>query len=430
MFEEPQQIWEHPLAIDTSPSANVTRVVALGVGDAGLAALKRFFIALDEGCGMAFVVVQHTALTAHAAFALPELLRQLTDLPVVELEPGMALSPDHVFVAAPGDAWELSAEQLFRPSVYGDEPFGQRTVVDRLFRSLAHSVGSRAIGIVLPGTGSDGALGVQAIARTGGTTYAIQPFGPQAYESGAPFSMLESAIATGCVNHVLSPFQIAQALTEPELFEWSQSAAPRASTREELAHDNAALLQLNRQLFSIHGRLQQRLAELRSALDHAQSRNTALSNTYSELSVLLGAAPLVLVFLDDRLCVQSYSGDIDKLFVIGDADIGRPLAHLEHRAHEMPPLPAMHELVRNPHLYDADIVTTERWFVRRIMVRDSSSQDATQPSRPTGVVIVFLDVTKLKDSEAAAHPHDEWLRTITDAVPSVISYVDEAIARI
>lgn len=425
MFENPQYEWEAQLSIDVCQTANVTRVVALGLGDAGLSALKRFFIALDEGCGMAFIVVQHAERPA--SLSLPELLRQLTDLPVVEAEAGIALEPDHVYVAAPGMAWELSSDQLLRPSVYADERAGQRTVVDRLFRSLAHSVGTRAVGIVLPGTGNDGAMGVQAISRVGGTTFAVQPFSNHASESGAPYSMLESAIATGCVSHVLSPFQIAQSLTEPALFEWSESAAPRTATREELAHDNAALLQLNRQLFWIHGRLQQRLAELRASLEHAQSRNTSLTQAHSEIAALLHGAPVVLLFLDERMCVQSYSGDVHQLYLITAQDIGKPLTELEHRAHHMPVLPPLHDLLRNTQLHEADIVTPERWFTRRVLPRNPNP---FRPQSTTGVVLVFLDVTKLKNSEASAQPHDEWLRAATDAAPSVISYVDEAIQRI
>jgi two-component system CheB/CheR fusion protein len=78
---------------------------------------------------------------------------------------------------------------------------------DTLFTSLAADRGDRAIGIVLSGGGSDGALGIRAIKKAGGTTFAQYP-------GSARFpSMPISAIETGCVGSVLRPNEIAHELT-------------------------------------------------------------------------------------------------------------------------------------------------------------------------------------------------------------------------
>ena len=78
---------------------------------------------------------------------------------------------------------------------------------DLLFASLAADRGSRAIGVVLSGAGSDGALGVCAIKGTGGITFAQYP-------GSARFpSMPISAIETRCVGWVLRPNEIAVELT-------------------------------------------------------------------------------------------------------------------------------------------------------------------------------------------------------------------------
>jgi len=431
VFEERQPRSETRISVEAPESASVARVVVFGVGDAGHTALQRFFIALEEGCGMTFVIVQHRPQASQSsATAVSEALQQLTDLPVHDLDPQVRvdLAPDQVFVAAPGWQVEFSSGRLraTQPTEAG--------VLDATFGSLARVHGARGVGIVLPGSGRDGEWGVQAIADNGGTTYATPP--PDA----APFDMTAIAIATGRVTHVLSPFQIAQELTEPEPLEWpaasanttptSSGAAP--ATREELERDHAALLRANRELIAAHSLLHSQVSELSTELQEAHARNAALLQAQCELSGLVGGTSLALVLLDEKLRVQGYSGDLQELYEITPKDIGKPLSELPHRAHQMPALPSMHSLLHGTQPAEADVVTPERWYLRRVLVREPAK--AARRTRvmsltdPIRLVVLFIDVTKLKDSEAAAQPHDDWVRTITDGSPSLISYVDEAIA--
>ena len=74
---------------------------------------------------------------------------------------------------------------------------GRRLPVDQLFRSLAQDQSERAIGIILSGTGSDGALGLREIAANGGIVLVQTP------DSAQFDGMPRSAIATGLVAHVL-----------------------------------------------------------------------------------------------------------------------------------------------------------------------------------------------------------------------------------
>lgn len=76
--------------------------------------------------------------------------------------------------------------------------------IDLLFNSLAKKYGQRAIGVILSGTGSDGACGLRAIAEAGGMTLV------QAPETAKFAEMPNSAIATGIVDLVLPPIELAQ----------------------------------------------------------------------------------------------------------------------------------------------------------------------------------------------------------------------------
>jgi chemotaxis response regulator CheB len=94
---------------------------------------------------------------------------------------------------------------------------------DILFTSLAQERGVGAIGVVLSGGGTDGALGIQALRQVGGTTFAQHP-------GSARFpTMPINAIETGCVGFVLRPNEIAR-----ELARRYRHAAPSASVAPSL----------------------------------------------------------------------------------------------------------------------------------------------------------------------------------------------------
>jgi two-component system CheB/CheR fusion protein len=78
------------------------------------------------------------------------------------------------------------------------------TTIDTFLRSLAHSHGRAAIGVILSGTASDGTLGIAAIKGEAGITFAQEP--TSAKYDGMP----ASAIASGCVDFILDPVGVAQ----------------------------------------------------------------------------------------------------------------------------------------------------------------------------------------------------------------------------
>lgn len=81
-----------------------------------------------------------------------------------------------------------------------------RPSVDLLFDSAAADFGDRVIGVILTGTGSDGAMGIRAIKERGGTTIA------QDEETSEFFGMPQAAIATGAVDFILPLQDIAHAI--------------------------------------------------------------------------------------------------------------------------------------------------------------------------------------------------------------------------
>ncbi|HET7598326.1 MAG TPA: chemotaxis protein CheB, partial [Burkholderiales bacterium] len=190
-----------------SPSSSAEAripVVGIGASAGGLEAIGELLAALPAKMGMAFLVVLH--LDPDRASMLADLLGKKTEMPVTEVVDGMTIEQDHVYIIPPNRFLALEQNGLHlqpRPQQrYPSMP------VDVLFASIAKERGHDAIGIILSGHGSDGARGVRAIQETGGITFA------QDDASAAFPGMPRAAVATGCVDFVLSPSAIAAKLTE------------------------------------------------------------------------------------------------------------------------------------------------------------------------------------------------------------------------
>ncbi len=184
------------------PTADRFPVVGIGASAGGLEAFTQLLRHLPLDTGMAFVLVQH--LDPHQPSLLTEILARTTAMPVHEVQEGMAIAPNQVFVIPPNTILTIAQGQLhLNPR---EKTQKSRKTVDALFNSLAAAVGDRAIGVVLSGGDNDGTLGVEAIKAAGGITFA------QSVESAQVNSMPQTAIATGQVDFVLTPEAIAAAL--------------------------------------------------------------------------------------------------------------------------------------------------------------------------------------------------------------------------
>jgi two-component system CheB/CheR fusion protein len=176
--------------------------VALGASAGGLEALEEFFSNMPADSGMAFVVVPH--LDPSHKSLLTDLLTRYTRMNIVEVKDGMRLERNRIYIIPPNKYMYLQSGvlRLLAPP----ERHGLRHPIDHFFRSLAQDQKDKAVGIVLSGTGSEGALGLRAIKGEGGVVLA------QKAESAKYEGMPASAIATGLVDEVLSPSEMPKRL--------------------------------------------------------------------------------------------------------------------------------------------------------------------------------------------------------------------------
>lgn len=179
-------------------------IVGIGASAGGLGAFTALLQSLPDNLGMAYIIVQH--LDPKHESSLSSLLARVTTMPVQETRNDMSIEPNHVYVIPPDTEMIVEQGRLkLRPWT---ETQGRRRSIDTFLCSLAESLQRQAIGVILSGTASDGARGLQAIKAQGGITFA------QDEPSASYFEMPHSAIVTGCVDFIRSPEGIARELTQ------------------------------------------------------------------------------------------------------------------------------------------------------------------------------------------------------------------------
>jgi two-component system CheB/CheR fusion protein len=179
-------------------------VVAVGASAGGLEAVTQLLSRIPAKSGIAIVLVQH--LAAKHDSSLVTLLSRVSKMPVSEVVKATLVEANHVYVIPPGRDLIYGGRKLLLK--LRDENHGLHMPVDRFMESLAKEEAHRAIGVVLSGTGSDGALGLHAIKARGGIAFA------QSEDSAKYDGMPRAAIATGCTDFVLHPAQIGEKLIQ------------------------------------------------------------------------------------------------------------------------------------------------------------------------------------------------------------------------
>jgi two-component system, chemotaxis family, protein-glutamate methylesterase/glutaminase len=178
-------------------------LVALAASAGGLKALTDVLAALPADFQAALVVVQH--LDPRHRSLMAEILGKRTPLRVREACEGDMLKPGIAFIAPPNHHLLVNAGGVISLTQTELVHF-VRPSADLLFESAAASYRERAIAVVLSGSGRDGAMGVKAIKKMGGTVIV------QDETTSEFFGMPGAAQQTGMADFVLPLHEIAPAL--------------------------------------------------------------------------------------------------------------------------------------------------------------------------------------------------------------------------
>lgn len=146
-------------------------VVGMGASAGGLEAYAEFLQACPADTGMAYVLIQH--LPPDKESLLAEILSKHTSMPVLVVEDGMEVEPDHVYVIRPGHTLTVKEGKLRNGPELAARGHGRP--VDDFFWSLAEKQQQRAVAVVFSGMGSNGSAGAQAVKAVGGLVIAQEP---------------------------------------------------------------------------------------------------------------------------------------------------------------------------------------------------------------------------------------------------------------
>ena len=182
----------------TKDNAGNFPVVCVGGSAGGLDAYIRLLRHLPDDLGVAIVIVNHLRTVATR---LHEILPSYTAMPVVLITERLLIQPNRVFIIPEQrDLHVLDGEFRLKPI---SKPRGWPDVITVFLRSLTRHWGGKLVAVIVSGYDGDGAAALCAIKEVGGITIA------QKLETAGHPNMPESAIATGCVDLVLSPEEIA-----------------------------------------------------------------------------------------------------------------------------------------------------------------------------------------------------------------------------
>ncbi|MCY7296715.1 EAL domain-containing protein [Alteromonas sp. a30] len=197
-------------------------VVGIGASAGGLSPLRELVRHIPQDCGLAFIVAQHLSPSHNSL--LVELLRKEAKLPVDDVNEVMVIETGRIYVCPPNFHITVSKGHVHPEPI--DCDVGPKPSIDKLFLSMAAHQGKNCCGVVLSGSGSDGAQGCRAIRAAGGLTIIQEP------ETAEYPSMPAAAIALSGADYQMQPHEVG-ATIEALLQTSHQLDAKRESTENE-----------------------------------------------------------------------------------------------------------------------------------------------------------------------------------------------------
>lgn len=185
--------------MNTKSASSQFPVVCVGGSAGGLDAYIRLLQHLPADMGVAVVIVNHLRTVATR---LHEILPRYTVMPVELITERLDIKPDHVFIIpSQRDLHVLDGEFRLKPI---SKPRGWPDVITVFLRSMTENWDGKLIAVIVSGYDGDGAMALCGIKEVGGITIA------QKLDTAVQPDMPESAIASGCIDFILSPEDIAK----------------------------------------------------------------------------------------------------------------------------------------------------------------------------------------------------------------------------
>jgi len=186
-------------AMNTESISKPFPIVCVGGSAGGLDAYIRLLSHLPADMGVAIVIVNHLRTVDTL---LHEILPRYTKMPVELITERLVIRPNHVFIIPPQLELHVSEGEFRLQPI--SKPRGWPDVITVFLRSLTQNWDGQLIAVIVSGYDGDGAAALGGIKDVGGITIAQKPD-----TAGQP-DMPESAIASGWIDLILSPEEIAR----------------------------------------------------------------------------------------------------------------------------------------------------------------------------------------------------------------------------
>ncbi|MBK6596369.1 MAG: chemotaxis protein CheB [Burkholderiales bacterium] len=174
-------------------------IVCVGGSAGGLDAYIRLLKNLPADMGVAIVIVNHITLFPTQ---LHTLLPQYTQMPVELITDRLQVQANRVYIIPANRDLHVDGEDFRLAPI--SKPRGWPDVITVFLTSLSQCWTGKLVAVIVSGLDGDGSAAMCTIQAMGGTTIAQKP------STATEPDMPESAMASGCIDFVLSPEDIAQ----------------------------------------------------------------------------------------------------------------------------------------------------------------------------------------------------------------------------
>ncbi|MCM2374301.1 PAS domain S-box protein [Aporhodopirellula aestuarii] len=373
-------------------------VVGVGVSADGVEAFQKLVAAFDDAADMAIVLAPH--VDPETRSQLHNFLCNQTSLSIVEVSDREEIAAGCVYISPSQSLLELDGDNAI--IAHPESSNLEANSIDHLFYSIARQRGEYAVGVILSASESDGTFGLNSISDAGGMTFA----------HNAESAMGAMGAITTVADFVMPAAKIAATIRK-QFAQWKKI--------EQLQRKlSAASMRLEQLTQPVEQQSNDNGLVMPPAKGHVSPVRAAPSE--SDQSYLLDSTNIATLFLDESLCIRSFTPGVTSIYHVTSNDVGRPLQTVSHTATAMPPIPNAVSLVKNGPVEDEVETQDDRWFLRRIQpYGDETNRD--------GLVVTFYEITeqhRLRMRLAAAHAVTKLLAD-ADSFETVIRKVLNAL---
>jgi len=176
-------------------------IVGIGASAGGFEALQKFLSKIKMNDKICYIIAQH--LDAKRPTLLGELLSKNIEVEILAIRNDEEIKGNRIYYCPPNTNFVIKGGKFLFNAIEKDHK--AKPSIDKFLKSLAYEKKEKAVGIILSGSGSDGAEGIVEIYKNNGITLAED-------ESAKYFSMPKAAIDTGKVLASLPPELLAEGI--------------------------------------------------------------------------------------------------------------------------------------------------------------------------------------------------------------------------